>query len=173
MTAGSTLDPLRPLDHPPRRPVARRVTTGALALLLVAALTGVLGDRTAQASASDDGWTTTVTYAASARPGLDVPFRIAVTRQGGFDGPVDVAIDRAYLEIFESQRFFPEPSGETGDARTVVLTFDPPAGSDTLVVSYDAYVQPASQVGRAGWVGVVEADGRVVAVAQFRTVLLP
>jgi len=172
MTAGSTLDPLRPLDHPPRRPVARRVTTGALALVLVVALTGLLGDRTAQATAEEAGWTTTVTYAASARPGLDVPFRIAVTREGGFVGPVDVVIDRAYLEIFESQRFFPEPSGETGDAGTVALTFDPPSGTDTLVVTYDAYIQPASQVGRTGWVGV-EDDGAVVAVAEFRTALLP
>jgi hypothetical protein len=40
------------------------------------------------------------------------------------------------------------------------------------VVAYDAYIQPASQVGRDGTLSVVD-DGHRVATVDFDTTLLP
>ena len=54
---------------------------------------------------------------------------------------------------------------------TLYLTFDTPP-ADTFVLAYDAYIQPASQVGRSGTVAVVE-DGRQVGSLDFQTTLLP
>ena len=65
----------------------------------------------------------------------------------------------------------PNPSDETRDGRTLYLTFTAPPG-DTFVVDFDAYIQPASQRGRAATVALVEATTPVVAV-RYRTRLLP
>ena len=62
-------------------------TVGTVALLGVigAALLGAFGTRTAEGSATQDGWTVSVRHAAVARAGLDVPVTITVHRAGGFD----------------------------------------------------------------------------------------
>lgn len=147
---------------------------GFLSLLLVfvlAGLFGLLGVRATTSHASEGGWTLTLRHASIARPGLDVPWEVTVTRPGGFDDDVTIAVTGDYFDIFESQGFNPEPSDETRDGTWRYLTFTKPPG-DTLEISYDAYIQPASQVGRSGTVSVVD-DGRQVASLNFRTFLMP
>ena len=119
----------------------------------------------------EDGWSLSLEYAAIARAGLDVPWAVTVTRDAGFDGDVTLAVTGDYFDIYETQGFNPEPSDETRDGTTRFLTFAAPAGT-TLVVSYDAYIQPSAQLGRSGTVSIVE-DGRHLAPVTFRTVLLP
>ena len=82
-----------------------------------------------------------------------------------------LAVTADYFDIYETQGFFPEPDSQTRDGRTLYLTFTAPPG-DTLVVSYDAYIQPSSQVGRDGTLAVRE-DGRDVASVDFATWLAP
>jgi len=150
----------------------RRAFMTVLALVIGAGLAGLLGVRDATAEASGNGWSLRVHYAATARAGLDVPFVVTVRHVGGLGKQVTLAITGGYFDIFETQGFHPEPSGETRDSETLYLTFDAPPDGDTLVVSYDAYIQPAAQRGRGATVGILD-EGRQVAVVDVRTRLLP
>lgn len=51
------------------------------------------------------------------------------------------------------------------------MTFDPPP-ADTLLVDFDAYIQPASQRGAYGEVSVWE-NGFDVVTVSFKTWLVP
>jgi hypothetical protein len=150
----------------------RRAFLVVLALVVAAGLAGLLGVRDATVQADDDGWSLRLHYAAIARSGLDVPFTVTVRHEGGLGKQVTLALTGDYLDIYETQGFHPEPSATSRDADTLYLTFDTPPEGDTLTVSYDAYIQPASQVGRAATLGVLD-DGRRVAVVDFHTRLLP
>jgi hypothetical protein len=151
---------------------SRRVVLTLILLLVLVGGIGQLGVRSTDASASSSGWSVKLRYAAVARAGLDVPWQVTVTHEGGFDGPVQLAVTGSYFDIFETQGFHPEPSDETRDGDTLYLSFAPPDSGDTLVIAYDAYIQPASQRGRRGEVSVVDHGSRVAAV-DFRTRLLP
>ena len=61
---------------------------------------------------------------------------------------------------------------ECTDGTQLFLTFAAPEG-DTFVVDFDAYIQPASQIGRNGTVAVVEPDGTQVATTSFATRIVP
>jgi hypothetical protein len=76
-----------------------------------------------------------------------------------------------YFDIYETQGFTPEPSEATRDGDTLYLTFAAPPG-DTFVLDYDAYIQPASQIGQDGTISVVEGSERLASV-DFHTRLLP
>ena len=147
---------------------------GFLVLLLVfvlAGLAGLLGVRVATVSTDSDGWTLSLRHATTARAGLDVPWEVTVTHEGGFGKDVTLAVTGDYFDIFETQGFTPDPSDATRDGDTLFLTFAAPPG-DTFVVAYDAYIQPASQVGRDGTLSVMDG-GAPVATVDFGTRLLP
>ena len=144
----------------------------ALLALVIAGLLGVLGVHAITRETDDLGWKVSVTYAETARPGLDVPWEVTVTHLGGFGKSLTLAITADYFDIFETQGFHPNPSDESRDGRTLYLTFTPPSQGDTFVVAYDAYIQPASQSGASGTVAVVDA-GQQVAAVPFDTELWP
>jgi hypothetical protein len=150
----------------------RRAVLSVLLIFVLAGAASLLGVRATDQSASESGWTLELRHAAVARAGLDVPWQVTVTHRGGFDGPVQLAVTGSYFDIFETQGFHPEPSDESRDGDTLFLSFKPPDSGDTMVVAYDAYIQPASQVGRSGSVSVVD-HGQRLAVVDFRTRLLP
>ena len=157
------------------RPLAVWGRRGVLTVLVAFVLTGLsgfLGVHTTTASAEQDGYRVSVDYASVARAGLDVPWTVTVTTQSAFSDTVTLAVTGDYFDIFESQGFTPQPASSTRNDHTLYLAFDAP-GDDTFVVSYDAYIQPASQQGRDGTVGVVTDDRRTVAVVPFHTRLLP
>jgi hypothetical protein len=140
-------------------------------LFVIAGLSGFLGMRTATGSVDRGGYHLSLTYPRIARAGLDVPWQVTVTHPGGFDGPIVLEATGSYFDIFESQGITPQPSKETQDGSWWRMTFDKPPG-DTLVVSFDIYVQPASQIGRSGTVRVLD-HGSPAASIDFRTSLLP
>lgn len=150
---------------------ARRGFLTLLLCFILAGVLGLLGVHSTTARASEDGWTVSLLHASISRTGLDTPWEVTVTHAGGFSGDVTLAVTADYFDIFETQGFDPEPSEETRDGTTRYLTFDKPPG-DTLKVSYDAYIQPASQVGRSGTLSVVDG-GRRVASVDFSTFLMP
>lgn len=151
--------------------VRRAVLTFFLVVLL-AGVVGVLGVHTDTVSNSEDGWSLELEYAEVARGGLDVPWEATVTRQGGFDGPITLALDGGYLDIYETQAFHPEPSAGMRDGGTLFLEFDPPPSGEVFVVAYDAYIQPGSQVGSTATLAVLDQDVQVAPV-EFSTRLLP
>ncbi|SFB72818.1 hypothetical protein SAMN04487968_101178 [Nocardioides terrae] len=167
----STLDGLESTSEARAAVWLRRAFLVLLLCFVAAGLAGLLGVRSTTSEASESGWTLSLRHAAVARPGLDVPWEVTVTHAGGFDDDVTIAVTGAYFDIFETQGFNPEPSDETRDADTRYLTFKKPEG-DTLIISYDAYIQPASQIGRSGTVSVVD-DGQRVASVDFHTFLMP
>lgn len=153
---------------------ARRGFLALLTLALAAALLGELGDRTERttATSADGRWTLSLLHASVARAGLDVPWEVTVTREGGFDGPVVLGVTGTYLDLYETQGFRPEPSASYRDGSTLFLEFDPPPSGDTMVVAYDAYVQPASRQGSSGTLAVRSGDAVLVSL-DFGTALLP
>jgi hypothetical protein len=113
-----------------------------------------------------------VTYPAVTRPALASPFRIEVEREGGWGAePVELAIDRGYLEAWDLNGVLPSPASERSAGDVVLWELEPPEG-DRLVVVYEARIEPTLQTGRSGRVAVVEDGERVVEVA-FHTAVRP
>lgn len=171
MRADSTLDDVRDAESTRRGRAGRRVAVGGLVLLVVLGLAGAFGARSSVATSSADGYEVRVEYPAVARAGLDVPWRVSVRHEGGFAGPVTIAVTKGYFEIFETQGFSPEPEADSAGGRYRYLQFAPPPG-DTLSVSYDAYIQPSSQIGRRAQVAVL-VEGREVGRVRYTTWLVP
>lgn len=139
-------------------------------IVLVGAL-GLLGERSSVVSASDGALELSLTYPPVVRSGMDVPWQIEVRDPAGLPSQIDLEIDAAYLELFEHQRFYPEPAEEHRAGDVLVMTFDT-GGEPSLVVTHDAYVQPRYSAARSGSVTVVGPDHPPLSV-QFRTVVLP
>jgi hypothetical protein len=150
----------------------RRLFLLALVLFVGAGVAGGLGVRTSTAMAVDGDYELTVDHATIARAGLDVPWQVTVTRQGGYDEELILAVTGDYFDIFETQGFTPDPAAATRDATTLYLTFDAPQG-EVFTLSYDAYIQPSSQRGNNGSVSVLGADGQPMATVDFDTWLWP
>jgi len=160
-----------------RRRLGYRVTSVALTLLVGAALVDasdvtVYGVDTDHAVASAAGWQLDVRYGTRSRPALATPFEIEVRREGGFDGPVTIAVSADYLAMWDENGLDPQPTGETQDGDTLQWTFEPPDG-DVLVVSYDARIEPGAQNGKDGRVAVLDPSGAELVAVEFRTDLLP
>ena len=150
---------------------ASRIGLSVLACVVLAGATGLLGVHTSTVDATASGYNVTLDYPRTARAGLDVVWTATVEHEGGFDKDVTLAVTADYFDIYETQGFFPEPDSQTRDGTTLYLTFTRPPG-DILRVSYDAYIQPSSQVGRDGTLAVV-VDGERVADVDFSTWLAP
>lgn len=168
----STLDRVHPPQVRSRGLWGRRVGAFVLFLFVAAGASGVLGVRSTTRSTTEGPVTVSVTYAATARSGLDVPWQVVVERAGGFDAEITLAVTGDYFDIYETQGFSPEPTEEQRDGAQRFLTFAAPDG-DTFVLDFDAYIQPASQIGRTGTVAFVEADGTQVATTEFTTRIVP
>jgi hypothetical protein len=168
----STLTPTR--DLPAIRAAMHWRRSGLILLwaIVIAGATGLLGVHSRDVSSSGQGYRATLSYPAIARAGWDVPWHLVVTAPGGFgDSDVTIAVSRSFFDIYETQGFHPEPDAETSDADYVYLRFSPPP-SDTLVIDYDAYIQPTAQRGRRASL-VLITDGQQRLRLSWRTFLLP
>ena len=169
----STLPEELPLSRMRRARAGRRMFFLLLCLLLAAAVAGLLGVRTGEATGSGGGYDVSVTHPSVIRPGLAGNVSIELRRQGGFPGVVTVAVSSSYLDNFDENGLDPEPVMATTDGQRVIWTFDPPPSGDTMTISLDARIEPGVQWKRAkGSVEVLEQD-RPVATVEFRTLVLP
>ncbi|WP_121256482.1 hypothetical protein [Nocardioides ferulae] len=157
---------------PPHALWVRRGFVLVLAAFVAAGLSGVLGVRTATTTATSEDWRLELRHAAVARAGLDVPWEVTIEHVGGFTDDVVLSVTGDYLDIYETQGFAPEPVEMVRDGSTLYLTFAPPPAGETFVVSYDAYIQPASQRGAKATLSVLDGDVPVVSL-DFETRLLP
>jgi len=175
----STIAGLQPADDARlrrhRRPHAATtfVLTAIMALGVADAfgVVDVYGVESRRVSASGGGYDLEVQYGAISRPALATPFAITLTREGGFDGPITLAVDRDYLKLWDENGLVPAPSAESTRGGWVEWEFDPP-DSDTLSVYYDARIEPAAQSGASGSVAVLDGGVAVVQV-DFETRVLP
>ena len=145
---------------------------GALLMFVVAGAVGVLGVRVAATTAVEGEYRLSLQHAGLARAGLDVPWQVTVTREGGYGKELVLAVTGDYFDIYETQGFTPEPSAATRDVDTLYLTFDAPSG-EVFKLSYDAYIQPSSQRGKGGSVSVLGTAGQPMATVEFETWLWP
>ena len=149
------------------------VLTAIMALGVVDALGwfDAYGVDTGTVRATGGGYTLEVSYPSVSRPALASPFEIVVTRAGGFDDPVVLAVTGDYLKMWDENGLVPSPAAETTDGEWVVWEFDPP-NVDELTVFYDARIEPAVQSGRTGQVAVID-DGQHLLEVEFRTEVRP
>jgi hypothetical protein len=152
----------------------RRLFLALLAIVVLAGLVGVFGVRSREVSAQSPsgGVTLAVTYAQSARAGLDVPFEIEVHRDGGFDDDVVLLVSSDYLDLFNRNSIDPQPDAETSTAHNTRWEYDAPP-TDTFVVTVDMEVQQGRHWGRSGNVAVLDTQDNVLAHTSFTTWLAP
>jgi hypothetical protein len=147
------------------------VATVCFAVIVVVALSGLLGVRTRTTwTRLGDGTTIEVRYGWITRPGLATPWSITVHRAGGFDGQIVVRTTNSYFELFDENGLDPDPASATQDADELIWAFEPPSG-DTFTLSFDARIEPGAQWGRDATT-VVEVDGARGAVS-YRTWVMP
>ena len=154
--------------------VTTALLSGLMLLVVIDAFApvAILGVDTGTAEASASEVDLRVTYGEATRPALATPFDIEVRREGGFDEPVRVAVDQEYLRMWDENGLVPAPSAETVMGPWVVWEFDPPIG-DTLLITYDARIEPAAQDGRSGAVAVLGRDDAPIVQVEFTTRVLP
>ena len=168
----STLADVRGFPGRVRARSGRRAVLVVLAIVVGLAATSMLGVHTSTKTASAGGWTMRLDYPMIARAGLDTVWRVRVEHPGGFGKkPIELAVTADYFDIFETQGFHPEPSKSTRDGEWLYLSFDPPK-ADTFAVDFDAYIQPASQLGRSAEVRLLEGERTRLSV-RYRTWLVP
>jgi hypothetical protein len=152
---------------------SRRAVLIVLALVLLVGVVSLLGVHTRHQHAEDGGYRLSLSYPAIARAGLDTKWQVVLEHPGGFTAKtVTLAVTGDYFDIFETQGFHPEPAGSTRDGTWLYLTFDTPPTGERLVVDFDAYIQPSSQLGRGATLEVLDAGEPVVSL-DYTTWLLP
>jgi hypothetical protein len=161
----------RDLGRARRARTVRRVFLTLLAAFIALGATGRFGVRSATVTARGGGYELTVTYGQVTRPGLPTPWSFVVRHPGGFDGPVTVATDNEYLDMFDENGFDPQPSSSTATEKYLIWEFEPPPG-DTLSVSLDARLEPSVHWGRSGETVVLE-EGKPVVSARYHTRVMP
>jgi len=167
----STLEGLGSSEGSRLRQWGSRIALSLLLIVVLAGGTSLLGVRTETTGTSGSGYEMSLDYPRIARAGLDVTWQLTVTREGGFGKTLVLAMSASQFDIYEHQAFYPEPDSETRNANDLLLTFVAPPG-DTFELSFDAYVQPSSQLGRHGSIAVLD-DGHKVADLSYSTWLAP
>lgn len=166
-----TSDEEHPLERHRRARTFRRICIVAITAVVLLGLSGTLGVRTGSVTDSADGWDLTVRYGRVTRPALATVWEIEVSKEGGFPGPVELATTADYLDLFDENGLSPEPSSEVVDGDMIVWEFDPPEG-DTLIISYDARVEPGVQWGKKARTEL-RLDGELVTAVDYTTTVLP
>lgn len=153
------------------------LTTTAVLCLLAAAVVAdgfapVFGvDSTTVDARTAEGVLLEVEHPRVTRPALASPFAVEVTDPDGFTEPIEIAVSRSFIEVWDENGFYPTPSTETGDDRWVVWEFEPPDGT-TFRFFYDARLEPARQTSFDGRVQLRD-DGVPVAEVSFHVAVRP
>ncbi len=156
-----------------RRRTLRRFFFCLLTLFLALGLAGGFGPRTAEKSATGEGWEVSVTYPRVTRPGLGARVTFEIRRPGGFDLPVVLAVESSYLEAFDESTVEPEPVESTADASRSIWTFAAPTAGDTLVVDVSGRVEPGAQLEQlSGRASLLVADRPALSV-RWKTFATP
>lgn len=149
----------------------RRVSLAVLGGYVGLAALGFLGVRSQTVVASGGGYRLSVTYGQVGRPGLAVPWTVVVRREGGYDGPVEVATTAAYFRLFDENGLDPDPIEARSHGGLLVWRFAAPDG-EVLTIDLDARISPAVQWGTTAVTSVL-VDGRPVVTVRYRTWVVP
>ena len=154
-----------------RHRAMRRAGIGCIALLVVLGLTNRFGLRMGSATAADDGVTFRVEYASVTRSGLATPWQVEVRSPGGFGGPVTIATSATYLDRFDFNQLYPEPSATATRGDLLLLTFERPEG-DLLRIRFDGRASPTFGLSSAATTSL-ETAGLPSLSVEYRTWVMP
>jgi hypothetical protein len=164
--------------EPPGPPSFRRriaiaplqwIGVGLLALIVAVALSGVLGLKSAEASASADGVQLLVRYPSVMRHKTSLPLEVSVTNTGSAPlADMVLQVDRAYLSRFADVKLTPDASQVTERDFEVGMGALPAGQSRRIVTRLEA-----SERGRHDGRVQLAAGGRTLAAVTLSTMVLP
>jgi hypothetical protein len=145
---------------------------GVLAFL-VAVMFGAAGPTTTDATTEGGGFELAVHHTERTRAGLAAPWEATVGRTDGqpIDGEITLAVSTDYVALFDENGLDPEPEHATTDDTMTYWTFEPPS-QGSLVVSFDARVEPGIHRPQTGEVQLL-VDDEVVATVEIDTLVVP
>lgn len=145
------------------------IGVSVLFAIVIAALTGLLGQRPGETQASNGGLEVQVNYPEVLRYKTARPLEINIRNTGSATmNRVDVRIDRAYLDAFQDVRFTPD-AREIGARHVTVSLADVPAGESRTVLAW----LEAQQRGRQRAHLQIAADSRPALDLDWSTTVLP
>jgi hypothetical protein len=150
----------------------RRIGLAGMAIVVAAALAGLLGPRESTTVVTSADTRLTVHHTQVTRPGIAAPFEVVVHRVGGFERPIELAISSDLFDRLDFQSWYPSPSAETADDDMVVYEFDPPDG-ETFELALDARAQPKQGPSTRRYSVVLLDDGVPELTARFRMWVMP
>lgn len=162
-----------PIERVRRARTLRRLGVTLLVALLLVGISGFAGVREGEVSASGGGYDLTVRYPRVTRPGLAVPLSILVRHDGGFDGPITVAITDELFTIFDENGVSPAPDAETSDGGRIIWEFEPPDEGSVFEVLIDTRTGPNVQRGMQATTALLDEDGKVAVSVDHRTTVFP
>lgn len=143
-----------------------------VAVLVLAGATGWIGVRTEVASAQAGGYTLEVGHARVTRGGLAAPLVINVSRPGGLPDHLEIEIATDYLGLFDLNGIWPLPVSTYAAQGITTWSFEVPAGTQSLTITYDGRIEPAIQGTRSGMLSLV-LNGQVIASVSLKTLVMP
>ena len=149
----------------------RRVGVVALFVFLALGLAGFFDTSEDELSAGAQGVELSVSYPERVRGGLESSLEVEVSRADGLERPVDLAVTRDWLALFDVGSIDPQPDSESGDAERVIWTFEPPPAG-ALDVTVNLTLRPAVRGGEAASVAVLDG-GEEVTSTSFETSVVP
>ena len=150
----------------------RRVVIVLVAVVVVLGLFGQLGVRKGHLSQTTGSISADVTYPSVARPGLAVPFRVAVTGLDPSSGhTIEIELSTTYADSFDFNNLTPQP--ETIDRTPTALTYEflVDAAAE-FEMAFDTRVEPAVQSKRSADL-TVTVDDQQIADFEFTTRIAP
>lgn len=154
-----------------RHRAARRVGIACIALMVALGLTNLFGLRMGSTTAERDGVTFRVEYASVTRSGLATPWQAEVRSPGGFGGPITISTSADYLDRFDFNQWYPEPSASATRGDLLLLTFERPEG-ELLRIRFDGRASPTF----GPWASAttsLETAGLPRLTVEYRTWVMP
>lgn len=166
---GLTLERNRDLQGRPGHAWYRRALLGLVAVLPVLALLNVFGQRPTVSSAHAVAADLQVTAPARLRSGLIFQVRVQVTAHADIAMP-QLAFDRGWWESMSVNSIEPNPSNESTQNGSVVLSFNKLRAGQSLIVWIYFQVNPTNVGNRRENVALGDGSTPIVAVHRSLTI---
>jgi hypothetical protein len=166
---GITLERNRDLRGLARTPWLRRALLCAIAVLPLLALLNVFGQKPSTSSAASPVASMSVTAPSRLRGGLMFQVRVRVVARRRL-GQLQLAFDRGWWNSMTVNSIAPEPSSETSENGTVVLSYEKLPAGQSLICWINFQVNPTNVGKRREDVSLL--DGEVPLLHIHRSVTI-
>jgi hypothetical protein len=155
--------------------ILRWVFALALTAFLVVGLLGGYGVRHRGVTGVGGGYELTVRFPTVTRPGLASVWAVEVRRTDGapLEGPITIATDAAYFELFDENGLDPDPATAMSDGERLIWEVEPADRATAVALDFDARIEPAVQLTRERGETSVLVDGEPVVTVTYTTNVLP